>query len=602
MKRQFTVIVSAVGMGILSGCASAPPARPSKVERGDYAAAQGYATALIEAALAKDNVAGLSIALVDDQRIVWSQGFGWADVAGKKAATADTLYRVASISKLFTDTAAMQLVEAGKLDLDAPVQTLLPGFAPKSWSGAGTDITPRALMSHHSGLQRDMGKGFQNREPQRFTALARGFDGYLSYAPGQMLSYSNLGLTVLGSVIEERAGQPFELRMREALLAPLGMAHSDFDTAVSASPDMAKSYDGRRELPAVPLRDVPAGGLNSSVNDLSRFMEMLFAGGRSNGRQVLQPDTLAQMFRPQKAAVLDFDARLGLGWFLAPAAAPLIAGGGAAAWHNGSLDGYRSYMLVLPEKKLGVVVLSNSSTAMGPAKEIAAGLMRVALEAKTGIHQPDEKPARPAFVDKPLAPEALRQWVGDYTSPMGHLRVYSPDGKSLRADALGHTLDLRERVDGRFGLSYKLLGMLPVNLGEFGRMGLSRRLVAGRELLLTNDGAGEYLAGERLEPAAADALTRDFVDKYLGDYEIANRDGEVPELSHVRLLQENGLFLAEVSGADGTVRMVLRPVGVGRALLQGPLADSGDMVQALPDENGRARVLAMGFVLRKVAH
>lgn len=166
----------------MAGCAGAPPAPPANVARGNFLAAQSYATELIERAIAKEQVPGISIALVDDQRVVWSQGFGYADVQAKQPATADTLYRVGSISKLFTDTAALQLAESGKLNLDEPVQRLLTGFAPRSWDGSSADITPRMLMTHHSGLQRDVAKSFQSRKPPRFTEITDHFDSYLETA------------------------------------------------------------------------------------------------------------------------------------------------------------------------------------------------------------------------------------------------------------------------------------------------------------------------------------------------------------------------------------------------------------------------------------
>ena len=108
----------------------------------------------------KNSVTGLSIALVDDQRIVWAEGFGYADQEKKIPATADTLYRVGSISKLFTDTAAMQLVEQGKLDIDQPLKKYIPNFSIKSRYPDTAEITPRQLMTHHSGLPRDRLKGF----------------------------------------------------------------------------------------------------------------------------------------------------------------------------------------------------------------------------------------------------------------------------------------------------------------------------------------------------------------------------------------------------------------------------------------------------------
>jgi CubicO group peptidase (beta-lactamase class C family) len=134
MKKRFPVLLFPLAistLAVLAGCATQMPPAPAQVSRGDFSAVQRYATTLSEQAIAKKWIQGISIALVDDQRVVWSSGFGYADLEAKQLATADTMYRVGSVSKLFTDTAAMQLVESGHIKLDEPVNAVLPGFSPK---------------------------------------------------------------------------------------------------------------------------------------------------------------------------------------------------------------------------------------------------------------------------------------------------------------------------------------------------------------------------------------------------------------------------------------------------------------------------------------
>lgn len=141
-----------LAFSLVTGCNSAPPKKPEAKQLGDYAYAKQYATWLIEQQMRRHGVVGLSIALVDDQRIVWAQGFGYADKAAKIAATSETIYRVGSISKLFTATAAMQLAEHGKFDIDRPLQDYVPEFSIKTRYPKSAPITPRNLMTHHSGL------------------------------------------------------------------------------------------------------------------------------------------------------------------------------------------------------------------------------------------------------------------------------------------------------------------------------------------------------------------------------------------------------------------------------------------------------------------
>lgn len=154
-----------IGMGIFvvaffmcSGC-STMPKKPDSLARKDYSYTKDYISWLIKKEMKKNDVTGLSLALVDDQRIVWAEGFGFADVGHHIPATPDTVYRIGSISKLFTATAAMQLAEQGRLDINQPLQSYLPEFSVKSRFASAISITPRTLMTHHSGLPSDLQKG-----------------------------------------------------------------------------------------------------------------------------------------------------------------------------------------------------------------------------------------------------------------------------------------------------------------------------------------------------------------------------------------------------------------------------------------------------------
>ncbi len=231
---------------LLVGCSTAP-LRPESVTRGDYDTTRAYVTDLIRYEMNRSSVAGLSIALVDDQHVVWAEGFGYADRERKLPAAADTLYRVGSMTKLFTVTAAMQLVEQGKVALDRPLHTYLPDFSIRERSTDAGPITPRLLMTHHAGLPRDRLKGFMNPEPPPFTTLVEAFrDEYAPYPPGQLFSYSNVGISLLGSLVQEVSGEPYTEYVRQSVMEPLGMEDASLEHGRSASPHMAKGYRGRR--------------------------------------------------------------------------------------------------------------------------------------------------------------------------------------------------------------------------------------------------------------------------------------------------------------------------------------------------------------------
>ena len=579
----------------LVGCAGAPT-RPTTVARGDYGQTQAYATELIQHEIAKHSVPGLSIALVDDQRIVWAQGFGSADVERKIPAGADTLYRVGSISKLFTDTAAMQLAEQGRIDIDQPLQKYLPGFAPKTHQPQAA-ITGRQLMTHHSGLPRDRFKGFQNPEPRPFAELEQEMsDEYTAYAPAQHFSYSNIGISLVGGAVETQSATPFAQYMRQSVLVPMGMSHSSFDTGPAASAHMSLGYRKREAVPEVPLRDVPAGGLNSSVNDLSRFMSMVFAEGTSGGHQILKPQTVAEMLRPQNTAVpLDSNFHVGLGWMLSTLGKSTIQNAGPVAHHGGSIGMFRSALYVLPQHKLGVVVLGNSNTSGGVVDRIATETLKLALQAKAGIEQPAYQAA--SWAQGALSADTLRDFAGDYTTTVGLVRVRA-DGKRLKAEALGNSFDLRQRTDGLLGIDYALFGLIHLDLGPISEMGLVRRSHAGGDLLYARVGAQNMLIGQRTTPPLDLGVWR----KRLGDYAITNLGADPKVAERISLVEQHGYLMLALSTSDtpGTTQhVVLMPVSDTHAQLSGTLAQGGETVRVVTVD-GAEQLAYSGYLAKKL--
>src|SRR5205085_6181043 len=168
--------------------------------------------------VAAKELPALSVALVDDQDVIWAKGYGFGDPKRKKPASAETVYRVGSVSKLFTDLAVMQLVEQGKLDLDAPVTTYLPDFKPRNPFGKPTTL--RQLMAHRSGLVREppAGNYFDPTPPSLADTVKSLDETELVYEPETRIKYSNAAITVVGYVLEATQKTPFSRYLQQTLL------------------------------------------------------------------------------------------------------------------------------------------------------------------------------------------------------------------------------------------------------------------------------------------------------------------------------------------------------------------------------------------------
>ncbi|HKE06821.1 MAG TPA: serine hydrolase [Candidatus Acidoferrum sp.] len=349
--------------------------------RSDYADVVAVLKPFIEQQMADKQLPGLSIAIIDDQQMVWASGFGFADPKAKIPATAETVYRIGSVSKLFTDIGIMQLVERGELNLDAPIITYLPDFHPKN--PFGTPITLRELMSHQSGLLREppVGNYFETNEPSLTQTVQSLHETELVYAPGTHVKYSNAAIAVVGYVLEKKSGSPFGKYLKGAVLLPFGMQHSSFEPEPGLIRDVAKAqmwtYDGRVfDAPTFQLGMAPAGSMYSTVNDLGQFVSSLLAGGRGKNRQVLKPETLESMWKPQSP--LSAEAGFGLGFQLEEFNQHRMIG------HGGAIYGFATSLKMLPDDKLGVVVVATKDVANAVTDRIAEEALRLILDRRQG--------------------------------------------------------------------------------------------------------------------------------------------------------------------------------------------------------------------------
>jgi CubicO group peptidase (beta-lactamase class C family)/D-alanyl-D-alanine dipeptidase len=341
----------------------------------------------------------LSIALVDDQQIVWAKGFGRSDPKKKTPATADTVYRVGSVSKLFTDLAVMQLVEQGLVDLDAAVNRYLPEFAPRN--PFKIPITLRQLMSHRAGLVREPPAGHYSDpdSPLLLDVVGSLNRTTLVHEPGARTKYSNAGIAVAGAVVERIRGQHFSEAIRSSLLDPIGMASSSFEPSAELRQRLAAglmwTYDGQTvPTPTFLLGTGPADNLVSTVNDLGRFISFVLSGGRAkDGKTVIKADTLKSMAEPQfgKAGESPY---FGLGFAISK------LDGHHRIGHSGAVYGFVTDVEALPDEKLGAVVAIPVDCANGVARHVAETALGLMLAERKKDRLPELKRTKAVSLEK----------------------------------------------------------------------------------------------------------------------------------------------------------------------------------------------------------
>jgi CubicO group peptidase (beta-lactamase class C family) len=362
-KRARLFALFLVGVAT-SFATSAAPLTPEQIQKIDQLVAT-YMTA--------HQVPGLSIAVVSAGELVWSQGYGVADLENNVPAKATTVYRTASIGKTMTATAAMQLVEAGKLKLDVDIRQYCPAFPAKPQT-----IATRQLLAHLSGIRHYGGP--HDQEEQSSTrhysnvtdAMAPFKDDALLFEPGTKFLYSSYGYDVLGCVIEGASGVPFLRYMGEHVWKPAQMQATRDDDPAALIPQRARGYalvDGkvRNALHIDMSNRMGAGGFVATVSDLGRFASAVMGG------RLVRESTFREMATP---SVLSNGEKVpyGLGWGME------LEQWHEDTWtfHGGSTPGVSGILALMPRHKFAVAIVANLEE-LPDRSDFAADIARVVL-------------------------------------------------------------------------------------------------------------------------------------------------------------------------------------------------------------------------------
>ncbi len=322
----------------------------------------------IEQSMRHLNIPGVSLAIVEGDRIVHLRGFGKARPGGE-APTSQTPFYIGSLTKSFTALAVMQLVEAGKVELDAPIQCYLPWFRVAD-PVATAQMTVRHLLIQTSGMPMLLGMAnlddFDSR-PDATERQARALSTLKLTRPvGSKFEYSNLNYNLLGLIIEAASGETYADYIRRHIFEPLNMSYSFASRAVAKQHGLAMGhrYWFGHPFPApnlsIPAGSLPAGQLISSAEDMAHYLIVQLNAGCYNGRQIFSEKGIAELHRPA-TEINEMDrsqGSYGMGWINQGTGRTRII------WHSGIVPDFGAFMALVPEQKKGIVLLFNANHAM----------------------------------------------------------------------------------------------------------------------------------------------------------------------------------------------------------------------------------------------
>jgi CubicO group peptidase (beta-lactamase class C family) len=408
MKRRLNsrnrTFKSAIGMSVLlailafGACSdeSKPAATPANIEELKSA---------VSTILKKYDVPGIGIALVTKDKVVWTGGVGKADIAANRDVTADTMFRIGSITKGFVSLRALQLVEQHKLDLDEKVADAAPEIPVVNPWEATNPVTLAELLEHTSGFDDFSLAEFYDfdappEKPLKWTLTHFQHPQHVRWPPGSRMSYTNPGYGLAGYLVEKAGGAPLEDQIADNILRPLGMTHTDMRLTAEVKNQLAQGYVGDSPIPYFPIYLRPAGEMKSSPNEMARFVRMMLNRGELDGVRIVSPESITRMETPETslAARAGLKNGYGLGNY-ADLEFPLVQRG-----HDGGIDGFLSRYIYIPDASAGYFYSINASGSAGRAmRKIDELLYKYVTRGAQSRQEPAIK----------LAPGAS-EWAGYY--------------------------------------------------------------------------------------------------------------------------------------------------------------------------------------------
>jgi len=542
----------------------------------------------------KQKVQGISIALVDFDRVVWEEGFGYADKENNIKATPATKYIIGSVTKLFTALGVMQLQELNKLDINDPLQKHLPQFDMKTHFGDINDITIRSIMTHHGGIPSDIFTSIYCENPEEFTTTVDYINlEYATYPVDFIGSYSNPGYTLLGHMIQEVTEELYTEYIENHIFKPVGMLQSGFLMSMDYPDGFSKAYNSKGKLDTeYPSRDVPAAAIFSNVNDMAKFAISLLCD--KNG--IVNKKTLQVMLEQENSDIkLDLDNKNGLCWFLEDSDAGLIA------LHSGATKNHRAMFAIAPESKLGIIILSNSENYSS-----MRSLYRQILEdaAKVKGFEPKYKRTYPKYpeykkINRVKFPDGdLVNNTGNYAAP-GMCFIIEKKGYKLSSQIGSRRFNLLPLDDGKYLPMFKLLRIIPINLRKvrFYFDNVNGRNILVQEQMLSGS---RSIMGERIEVSE---ITEDW-KKRLGNYTLINSistlDEEIITDIIIKINHDFLVFCCTINPGEQKMEFMIKPINENEGVMMGLGRHGGGTLQFKKNENGEETLLIYGLYLKRI--
>jgi CubicO group peptidase (beta-lactamase class C family) len=555
----------------------------------------------------KNKVAGMSIALVYGDSIIWVEGLGYKDLGNKIKATPEDQYLLGSITKTFTGIGVMQLQQNRKLNIDDPFKKYLPEFNIKMLSGNINDIKIRQMMTHHSGIPSDILPNMFTKNPEDMNKIIDQVNkDYTCLPPDKFLAYSNVAVSLLGSMIEKVSGVKYMDYITINIFTPLGMKSSGFFTADNKPEGVRFAYDYKgNPAEELPTSLLPAGAVYSNVLDIAKYIEGLINFGKFHNKRFIDSTELCKMFEVQNEDVpLDLNDKIGLSWFILN-----NNDAGKIFEHGGGTLSHRSMLAIAPGSKLGIIILSNSCNSSNfnwMAFQILGETAK--LNGYQAMKTPDKDSlsehnfnysTKPKFEKVKLMSTELAKYTGLYNNSFMSFNIKS-NGYNLYTNLPNESrkVFLEPITGNNFRMKVKKLGLIP-DYPQKDQI-LYFDSIQGEKMLIIRYAWGNKNLLAKQEIQEINNVWR----QRLGKYKIMNqKDESYAFFSPPALKIKDGIIICSAtmssSGKPQKIQIPFTIINDNLAQVHGYDGLGGSKLQVHKNNDGSEYILFMGFELKK---
>lgn len=537
--------------------------------------------------LKKHKVTGISVALMIDDELVLSNGYGYADKENQIPANEGTQFAIGSVSKMITSTAVLKLYSEGKIDIDQPYTDYVPEFSMKQHFEGAKPFTVRHLLAHYAGLPRLNAKGFllkEERPQSRILDISK--QSYLISEPGVVNQYSDWGTDLLGVLVEKISGQTIQKYVNEEIFQPLGMTGSSYGKLTAT-----KSYVKGSPTPTYAYSFAGSDGVNATARDLVQLGQLYLSQGKHSGQTFLSASIAKDALSPQFLnAPLNFGKDDGLMWDIRQFSRyTRISKGGIH-------EPFFTMLYVVPEYNMTLAVCSNSNSSSAIHRAIYSKvidyLKKVKKGSPTGLSTPSLKPVQ-------LSDVQLSALTGLYSTNDGMVDI-KKKGKKLKVtfDANGKTLVAKSYSNNTLRLKFKLLGFIPIHVMDVFIEEVNGEMVVGEQY----ESGLRSLGGVKIDKKPVPSRWLEAVGKYRV---VDTSDTEYQSLYEVDLkVNKHGIL--ELSGKvlypnKFSFQLPLSPISGQQAIIPGYSFDffAGETVE-LTKQNGKKVLIVSGYQFVKM--